>query len=153
AVAFDEAPGLAAARYLESLAAQRLTTASPDWAQAFVAGRLGMMVNSSVDIVPVREQARFRFRIAPMPTPAGEPPRLPTAGNALMIFARDPARRAAAWELARFWIGPEAAQILARTSSYAPPNAAALAQLESEVADPDLRVAYQQARNVSPWHS
>lgn len=152
-VTFDEQPGIAALNHLSTLAKDGLMPTTPDWNELFMSGGLGMMVNSSSNAADLERNASFKFVMAPLPTPTGAAPKLPTAGNGIVIFTKDPERQKAAWEFVKFWLSVDAGKILSEKSGYASPNEA---ELDREIATSKgtpRAVLYEQAKNVTTWHS
>jgi multiple sugar transport system substrate-binding protein len=87
----------------------------------FLAGRMGIVMNSTADIGRFNREigGRFQYRTAryPLSSPQG---RLPAGGNVAMVFARDPARQKAAWEFVKFACGPEGATMMVKHTGYMP---------------------------------
>ena len=90
--------------------------------QDFVSGTLGIWAHSTSRLGGVTKQVGDRFELRTGPFPVGDNPRLPAGGNAAMIFAKDPAKQAAAWEYIKFATGPVGATIMVKGTGYFPAN-------------------------------
>jgi len=126
--------------------------------QAFGAGTLGLLVDSSSGLPGLRRSAspQLALRAAPLPIPhpAG---RLPAGGAAAMILAREPARQAAAWRYIKFAAGPIGQSLLVPGTGYMTSNRIALSDpaLLGRYYDqnPLERVAADQADRLTTWFS
>ncbi|MFC5422661.1 extracellular solute-binding protein [Bosea eneae] len=89
--------------------------------QAFVAGKLGIMMASSSYLANVGEQVGSAFSVGTGPFPvSSELARLPAGGNALVMFTDDEAKQDAAWRYIKFATGPVAQEIMVRETGYMP---------------------------------
>lgn len=104
--------------------------------QAFLAGTVGILQDSSSFLATVAKGAadRFAFRVAAYPLAAGVG-RLPPGGNCATIAATDPARQQAAWTFVKYLVGAGAQRILAEQSGYSPVNHKAVGMLQPAQAD------------------
>lgn len=100
--------------------------------QSFVAGRIGVLVDSTSYVAAADRQigGRFGFRTLPFPMPAADG-RLPAGGNVAMVFAKDPERQHAAWEYVKFVTGPVGQTMMVNMTGYMPGN-------EIAVKDPQM---------------
>jgi len=131
-IAFDD-KGLWALKTLESFG----TTGMPNLGlgqarQSFVAGNIGILVDSTSYVAAAERQIgeRFKFRVARFPLEAADG-MLPAGGNVAMVIAKDEARRKAAWEYVKFATGPVGQTQMVNLTGYMPGNALA-------VKDPEL---------------
>ena len=153
-VTFDQKPGLDVVSYLRGLTSDGLMPVTEDLVQTFASGRLGMLVDSSFQRVNTPSITDAEVRLAPIPTPDGSPPLVVAGGNGVMMFARDPARQAAAWKFLRFLMGPTASRIVAENTGYTPANTSTIDALRKENAnDPNYQVVLDQVGHVVPWHA
>ncbi len=151
---FNSAAGLETLTYLADLTANGLMPVTDQGVATFVAGNLGMLIDSSFQRVNTPSQADFPVRLAPMPTPDGGPPLVPAGGNGAMMFAKGADRQAEAWKFIRFIGGERASRIVAESSGYTPANQAMINTLMQEYHnDENFRVSLDQAARVVPWHS
>lgn len=91
--------------------------------QAFLAGTLAMIVDSSSSLASFEKQAgNFKVATARLPLPAGKDGRVPAAGVASIMLTRDTARQAAAWAFMCFVASPEAQAIVGEKTGYVPAN-------------------------------
>ncbi|MFN4312278.1 MAG: ABC transporter substrate-binding protein [Ferrovibrio sp.] len=125
-VAFDGPEGQFAinvfARFVRDAQMPNLT--QPDMRAAFAAGKTGIHFTSTSDLAKVTEMVAGKFQLKTHHFPDVKPGvgRLPAGGNLGVITATDPAKQKAAWEVMKFWHGPEGAAIMAKTTGYMPPN-------------------------------
>ena len=93
----------------------------------WLGGQIGMFVGSVASFQGfLRDTAgRFEFGVGHYPLWKDQPRRVPNSGSALMIFAQNPQRRAAAFKLLAFLMRPEVTSRWSWTSGYLPlaPNA------------------------------
>jgi multiple sugar transport system substrate-binding protein len=131
-VLFDTPQGLRALEVLQKIGQCRAGTDLDTSAarHAFGAGTLGILVDSSSSLTNYLKQAGDRFEIetAAIPLPAGPHVRIPSAGNAATIMARDPEKRKLAWEYVKFATDPQSQTILAKGSAFVPVNDIALTE-------------------------
>lgn len=153
-VAFNGEAGLKTMEYLAGLAADGLMPVTDQMIQTFVAGKLGMLVDSTFQRVNTPGQAKFPVRLAPVPTPAGKDPIVPAGGNGIMMFAKDPEKRKTAWRFLRYVTEAEASRLVAETSGYTPANQKMVELLKKEHAkDANFTMTLDQVARVVPWHA
>ncbi len=159
-VAFDGTAGQRAIDVLSRLVYEAnmpnttFQAAAPD----FIAGRLGMISDSSAQIGRFDRDVgkAFAVRVArfPMSAPNG---RLPTGGAAMMLLTKDPAKQKAAWEFIKFATGPQGATIIVKATGYAPAtdlpakDAALLGDFYKD--HPNHRTALSQLDSVTAWYA
>jgi multiple sugar transport system substrate-binding protein len=88
--------------------------------QAFLAGQLGMYIRTSASLANYMAQSDFDMRTAMFPTWGDKPRRIPSGGNALFVFATDPAEQQAAFEFIAFLTSREGQTIWVRDTGYLP---------------------------------
>lgn len=163
-ITFDDAAGMAAATLY-----QRFVTeggmdlySQDDARQAFPAGTLGIMFESSSLLTRFEQGAdgSFDVTVRPLPVVADDPDSVyfPTGGSAIVMLTDDPARQQAAWAYIAFVTGPEGQKIIVENTGYAPANAIVLeddAYLGAYyAANENARVAHAQvARHAGPWYA
>ncbi len=154
AVAFDDGTGLTALEYIADLTSNDLMPKTDQGLSTFIAGDLGMWIDSSFQRVNTPKQANFTVRMAPMPTPDGSVPKVPAGGNGVMMFTKDPAKQDAAWKFIRYIAEAEGSRIVADNSGYTPANQKVIADLVREFSsDVNYKVTLDQAAKVIPWHA
>ncbi|MBI3711224.1 MAG: ABC transporter substrate-binding protein [Proteobacteria bacterium] len=92
--------------------------------QAFFAGKMGIWTEST-SLLRVADEGvggKFKWRTAVFPVP-GPDAKLPTGGNAALMFATTPEKQKAAWEYMKFATGAEGATVMVKGTGYMPPNA------------------------------
>ena len=161
-ITFDQAPGIAAAElYARFVTEGGMESYNDDQArQAFPAGTIGIMLESSSLLTRFTEAAGdgFEVTVVALPIATDDPATVyfPTGGSAIVLLAEDEAVQAAAWEYISFITGPEGARIIVESTGYAPTNAVVLED-ESYLgafyqANPNAFVAHQQvAAHAGPW--
>ena len=158
-VAFNGPEGQFAIRTLARLVtdAGMPNLTQPDMRAAFAAGKTGIHITSTSDLAKVTEMVAKKFVIKTVPFPdvvAGKG-RLPAGGNLGVILAADPAKKAAAWKVMKFWHGPEGAAIMAKTTGYMPPNKKAndVYLKDFYVENPNNYTAVSQLALLTKWYA
>lgn len=162
-IAFDDAAGIAAAELFHRFTAEAGMRSYDvnEARQAFPAGTLGIMLESSSLLTRFVEGAGDRFDITVRPLPVSADPAtvyFPTGGSGIVMLATDPARQEAVWRYMRFATGPEGAKIITETTGFAPTNSVVVED-EAYLADfyaanPRIRPAHEQiARYAGPWYA
>lgn len=125
--------------------------------QAFVSGKVAMLVTTIAKRKNVESLAKFEVRTSKFPTFGGKPRRVPAGGNALFIFAQDPKEQAAAWEFVKFMVSGEALTIWVKGTGYLPPRkgvAEDARYLKPFMdANPLMKAALDQLPDVVQWAS
>lgn len=152
--AFNLAAGQKVMTYLADLTANKLMPVTEDLIPTFLSGKLGMVIESSFQRVALKTNAKFKWRMAEIPTPDGKSPKLPAGGNGVMMFAKDEARQRAAWKFMRFLTEPEPSRLVAENTGYTPANQSVAAEMQKKyAADANFQLVLSQAPTVAPWHS
>lgn len=87
----------------------------------FLAGKLGMLVDSSSGILSTERDAPFEVGVAVIPTVAGKDPVAPVGGASLVIFKHEQeAIQNASWEFVKFMASEESALYVAMNTGYLP---------------------------------
>jgi multiple sugar transport system substrate-binding protein len=124
--------------------------------EAFLAGKLGMYIDSVADVPDYEANVgkRFDLRTAPFPLTSAKG-RLAAGGAAGMMLAKDPAAQAAAWEYLKFAGSSEGSAIVAQTSGYMPPNILAATEHLTDFykAHQNQYVSIQQLPYVTGWYA
>lgn len=131
-----------------------------DARQAYPAGTLGIMFESSALLTRFTEGAAgsFDVTVKPLPVVADENVYFPTGGSGIVMLTDDPERQQAAWDYIAFVTGPEGQKIVVENTGYAPANSIVL---EDEAylgayydANENARVAHAQvAEYAGPWYA
>lgn len=160
-VAFDGPEGREAFAVLRAFgeAGQGRADMTRDQArQAFVAGTIGVLITSSGALAGLERQVagKFPLKAAPLPT-AGTVGKVPAAGEVVVVLAKDPAKRAAAWQFAQFVVGVEAQTLIGQKTGLVSVNREALAdparlgqQLEAR---PNQKAAIDQLSRLTDWYA
>ena len=163
-IAFDDAAGVAAASLYQRFAdeAGMKSYADNEARQAFPAGTLGIMFESSSLLTRFEEGAGdgFDVTVKPLPVVADDPSAVyfPTGGSAIVMLTEDEAKQQAAWDYISFVTGPEGQKIIVENTGYAPANSIVLeddAYLgDFYAANENARVAHAQvAQYAGPWYA
>ena len=125
--------------------------------QAFLNGSLAACFEAISARQGFEKQAPFTLRAAPCPSFGARPRRLAAGGNVLFVFARDEARRRAAWELIKFLESPAALTAWTKGTGYLPPRRGVtddpryLGQFLQQ--NPIEGVAAKEVSLIVPWES
>lgn len=162
-IAFDDAAGIAAAELFHRFTAEAGMRSydTNEARQAFPAGTLGIMLESSSLLTRFVEGAGDRFDITLRPLPVSADPAtvyFPTGGSGIVMLATDPAQQEAVWRYMRFATGPDGAKIITETTGFAPTNSVVVEDAaylaDYYAANPRIRPAHEQiARYAGPWYA
>lgn len=93
----------------------------------FDGGQLGMILDSSSSAAAIDSAVAGKFKVITVPLPVSHPRgRIPAAGVAAVLHAKDSSRRSACWQFMRYCAAPEGQTIVGKTTGYVPPNKIAL---------------------------
>lgn len=158
AVGFDTPAGLKTFEVLRDLVKEggmpNLT--DEQGTQAFIAGQVGFYLASSARVNNLTSKVGKRFELGTAPFPSPRPDSKVVSGGAtMMIFAKDPAKQAAAWEFIKFAAGPIGQTIMVRNIGYMPSNQIAIDApdlLGDYYRDnPNMRTAMSQRERTTAW--
>lgn len=126
--------------------------------QAFPRGDLGMMVESSAQqgtFVKGAQGGNWDLRATTLPTFAGQTAVPTNSGAALFVFAKDPAKQRAAWNLIKFLTSAAAYDMITSKIGYLPLRLDLLndpAHLQGWAAkNPMIKPNVDQLSRVEPW--
>lgn len=124
--------------------------------QAFCAGRIGVLVDSSSASSYIQRQigGRFRVEVAPFPVESSSG-RVPPAGFASVMFTQDPIQQRLALQLMKFFLDVPAQVILATHTGYIPVNQAAFKnpRVASLYREKSRAATIQQLNSLAEWHA
>lgn len=163
-IAFDRPEGIAAATLYRRFAeeAGMKSYADSEARQAFPAGTLGIMFESSSLQKRFEEGAgeAFEVTVRPLPVAAEDKSKVyfPTGGSGIVMLTDDEAKQEAAWKYIAFVTGPEGQKIVVENTGYAPANSIVIedeAYLGAYYANNEnARVAHKQvAEYAGPWYA
>lgn len=124
--------------------------------QDFIAGNIGMHITSSANLNILTQQIGERFTLGTAPFPVPQPDaRIVSGGATATMFARDAAKRAAAWKYIRFATGPIGQTIMVRHIGYLPCSRVAI-ETPSLLGDyyasnPNTRTSLSQLPRATGW--
>lgn len=159
-VAMGDASGQRAMRVLRSLVDDgRMQDMRGNAAIAdFFAGRLGMSMQSTAQLGRYNREIGGRFPLVCGRYPLSSPnARLPAGGNVAMMFTRDAAKQAAAWEFIKFATGPVGATMMVNATGYMPATTIP-AQREDMLGrfyreNPNHMVTFRQQDVITGWYA
>ncbi|MGE8941432.1 ABC transporter substrate-binding protein [Leptospira interrogans] len=157
-IAFDTPEGLEAMKTF-----RRLVTDGGmqliDWDQSrqqFGAGKIGIYFASPANLTQVTGLVGDKFELRTTKFPIANEAKgvIPTGGNAVVTFAKDPAKQKAAWEFIKFVTSPEAQKIVVEMTGYLPTNLRApgpgyLGPFYDK--NPNYKTPITQIERAGPW--
>lgn len=158
-VAFDGAEGLAALQVVRGFGEAGMVDMTQSQAlQAFGAGMIGVLATSNNVLAGLEQQAGDRFRIGTVPWPLTSPEgRVPAGGRTGVIFTRDAARQAAAWDFLRFMSSPEVQTLVVKATGAIPVDPDAVEAPERlgrfYAEHPNHRAGLARSRQLTGWYS
>ena len=160
-VAFDGPEGLASLKLLDRMVKEgKMPAMTSDAAiQAFTAGKTGMFFWTTGGLRSIINGVggKFEMRTVGMPVINAEKGRLPTGGNAAVMFTTDSAKQDAVYKFIKFASGPFGASVVVPGTGYVPNNELAarderyLAKFYDE--NPLFRAGLSQMNLMIPWYS
>jgi multiple sugar transport system substrate-binding protein len=123
-LAFNDDKGLWALKTLESFGKFGMPNLALGQArQAFVAGNIGILADSTSYVAAAERQigSRFKMKTVTFPLAALEG-KLPAGGNVAMVFSKNAERQKAAWDYVRFVTGPVGQTQMVNLTGYMPGN-------------------------------
>jgi multiple sugar transport system substrate-binding protein len=160
-VAFDGPEGLAAFKLVDRMVKDgKMSPMTSDAAlQSFYAGKLGMFFWTTGGLRGTINGVgdKFTLRTTAMPVINAEKGRLPTGGNAAVMFTTDPKKQKAVYDFIRFASGAYGASVVVPGTGYVPNNELApkdakyLGNFYKE--NPLFRAGLNQMNMMIPWYS
>ena len=160
-VAFDGPEGLAAFKLVDRMVKDgKMSPMTSDAAlQSFYAGKLGMFFWTTGGLRGTINGVgdKFTLRTTAMPVIDAEKGRLPTGGNAAVMFTTDPKKQKAVYDFIRFASGAYGASVVVPGTGYVPNNDLApkdakyLGNFYKE--NPLFRAGLNQMNMMIPWYS
>jgi multiple sugar transport system substrate-binding protein len=90
--------------------------------QAFAAGTVALLIDSSSSLAMLEKQVADRFPLGTARMPMATNGHLPASGIAAVMMTRDSARQAAAWQFMRYVCGPAGQMLIGKSTGYLPAN-------------------------------
>jgi multiple sugar transport system substrate-binding protein len=158
-IAFDDEAGMWALKTLESFGKSGMPNlAIGQSRQSFVAGSIGILVDSTSYVAAAERQiaGKFQFRTVAFPLAVSDG-KLPAGGNVAMVLAKDAERQKAAWEYVKFVTGPVGQTLMTNYTGYMPGNEIAVKQPDLlgafYAAHPNHMTSVQQLPVLTEWAS
>ncbi|MGK6316421.1 ABC transporter substrate-binding protein [Neorhizobium sp. DT-125] len=152
-------PGLGALENFQSFVERGgMIDMTPDQArQAFQAGTIGIMSDSSASFNAVSKGVQGKFTLATAAYPLAQGVgKIPPGGNCATISTKDPKRQKAAWRFVRYVVGQQAQTILAQQSGYIPVNRIAEKVIKDGAKDPVVKanteLTANQLKHLTQWY-
>lgn len=125
-VAFDGPEGLAALTLLDRMVKEGKMPAltSDAMVQSFTAGKMGLFFWTTGGLKSIINGVggKFDLRTTKMPVINAEKGRLPTGGNAAVMFTKDPKKQEAVYKFIKFVAGPFGQSVVVPGTGYVPTN-------------------------------
>lgn len=160
-VAFDSPEGLVALKLIDRMVKDgKMSAMTSDAAvQGFTAGKIGMFFWTTGALRSIINGVgkNFDLRTTVMPVINAEKGRLPTGGNAAVMFTTNPEKQKAVYQFLKFAAGPYGASVVVPGTGYVPNNDLAakderyLATFYKE--NPLFRAGLNQMDLMIPWYS
>lgn len=160
-VAFNGPEGLAALKLLDRMVKEgRMPALTSDAAvQSFTAGKVGMFFWTTGGLRSIINGVgtKFELRTTLMPVIDAQKGKLPTGGNAAVMFTTDAKKQQAVYQFLKFASGPYGASVVVPGTGYVPNNALApkddryLGKFYAE--NPLFRAGLAQMDLMIPWYS
>lgn len=123
---FDGPEGLASMRLLDRMVKEgRMPALTSDaMIQAFTAGKMGLFFWTTGGLRSIINGTgeKFELRTTKMPVIDAARGRLPTGGNAAVMFTNDPAKQEAVYRFVKFAAGPYGQTVVVPGTGYVPTN-------------------------------
>ncbi|NTE68161.1 extracellular solute-binding protein [Agrobacterium tumefaciens] len=157
AIAFDSPEGLAAVRIIAQIATLRAgVDMTPTQArQAFKAGSLGIILDSSSNLPGDQQAAAGHFEIGVIPMPLTENGRLSPSGMAAVLLTDDADAQRQAWDYVKYASSAEGQTVVGQLTGFVPLNRSAindpafLGQVFSK--DPTRQVVASNVEHMTAW--
>ena len=160
-VAFNGPEGLSALKLIDRMVKEgKMPAMTSDAAiQAFTAGKVGMFFWTTGGLRSIINGVgtKFELRTTALPVIDAQKGRLPTGGNAAVMFTTDAAKQQAVYKFLKFASGPYGASVVVPGTGYVPNNDLAakdakyLANFYNE--NPLFRAGLNQMNLMIPWYS
>ena len=160
-VAFDGKEGLAALTLLDRMVKEGKMPAFTHDAmlQSFTAGKMGLFFWTTGGLKSVLNGVggKFDLRTTKMPVIDADKGRLPTGGNAAVMFTKDPKKQAVVYDFIKFCAGPFGQSVVVPGTGYVPTNDLAATD-EKYLKDfyqknPLYQAGLSQISIMVPWYS
>ncbi|WP_035971729.1 extracellular solute-binding protein [Bradyrhizobium sp. WSM3983] len=156
-VAFDSSEGLKALQVLADIGAARhysdMTKAQAR--QAFTAGTLGILVDSSSGLPNYVKAAARNFAIGVIPFPVVPNGRVPTSGMAGILLTSNEKKADRAWEYLKYGSSPDGQTLIGKLTGFLPFNQIAIQSLDKlgtfSSENSGLAVAAQSFKSAGSW--
>lgn len=160
-VAFDGPEGLASLRLLDRMVKEgRMPALTTDaMVQVFQSGKMGMFFWTTGGLRSIANGVgdKFELRTARMPVIDAAKGRLPTGGNAAVMFTKDPAKQEAVYRFIKFAAGPYGQTVVVPGTGYVPTNELAATDERFLKAfyekNPLYRAGLSQMDIAIPWYA
>lgn len=153
-VDFAGPEGEKALSYIRELVEEGLMPVTKDLVATFTSGKLGILIESTFQRVAIPQKSSFEVRLAPIPTPNGDTPKVVAGGNGVMMHTQDKKLQKETLKFMKYIVTEEAGFIVAENSGYLPAARGAVATLRKKYPDDrNYSIVLDQIERVTPWFS
>lgn len=160
-VAFDGEIGLWSMNMLKRFATEADMPFVPKGNVArsdFIAGNIAAFYTSTSDIEAIGNAVgdKFEMKTEIFPNVKEGVGRLPAGGNGAVLLTTDPRTQKAAYEVIKFWCGPEGSKVVAKKTGYMPPNQVAAKELKEAgfyKENPNKETAIKELPYMTGWYA
>jgi len=157
AVAFDSPQGLAALQIFARIAELRggVDMSKSQARQAFAAGTLGILVDTSSGLPGHQKAAAGHFDIGVVPMPLAENGELPPSGMAAVLLTDDSEAQRQAWDYVKYASSAKGQTVIGRLTGFVPLNKTAINDTaflgELYARDPAKRIVASTIDHLTAW--
>ncbi|MGY3610272.1 MULTISPECIES: extracellular solute-binding protein [unclassified Bradyrhizobium] len=157
AIAFDSPQGLAALQIFTQIAKLRggVDMTRSQARQAFAAGTLGILVDTSSGLPGHQKSAAGHFEIGVVPMPLAENGKLPPSGMAAVLLTDDAVAQRQAWDYVKYASSAKGQAVVGRLTGFMPLNKTAINDPaflgERYAADPAKRIVANTIDHLTAW--
>jgi len=124
----------------------------------FINGNVGVMFDSTSDLFKVSQAvgSKFKLKTHQFPGVIYRYGYLPAGGNGPVMLTKDPQKQKAAWEVIKFWCGPEGSKVVGQKTGYMPPNQMGAKALVAEgfyANNPNNYTAVEELPLMTKWYA
>ena len=124
----------------------------------FINGNVGALFGSTAALYKLSKGVgdKFKIKTHQFPGVIYRYGHLPAGGNGPLMLTKDPQKQKAAWEVIKFWCGPEGSKVVAKKTGYMPPNQIGAKALVAEgfyANNPNNYTAVEELPLMTKWYA